>query len=143
MQENVNNILQYLKDKRPKLLVLATANKNGKPECAVMGYAITDVFTIILSTHKGTRKVQNISENPQVAVTIGWTFTEMNVQIEGSATIITEGGKYVETETFFFSQNPDAKTFKTPDTIFIEIKPKWIKSLDLSSHLQKTEEHTF
>ncbi len=142
MQETIRTILQYLKDKQPKLAVIATADVNKKPECAVMGYAITDILTIILSTHKNTRKVLNISENPQVAVTIGWTFTEVNIQIEGIAKIVVEGEHYNMTEAFFFSQNPHAKTFKTADTVFIEIKPTWIRKLDLLSHPPKIEEYT-
>ncbi len=138
MKETVFN---FLKKKQEKFCVLATATKNGKPESAVLGYAIKDDFTILVSTHKGSRKAQNILENNQVSLVVGWSFTEANVQCDGLATIIEKGNPlYANDEEFFFSINPYAAQFKSSDTIFIEIKPTWIRFTQFSSSLPHVEE---
>ena len=127
------DIFTFLKEKEEKLGVLATANNTGVPECAVVGYAAKDDGTIILNTNKNTRKVKNIKENNKVALVIGWSFHDKNVQYEGMAEIIERGHPdFSDCESFFFSANPKAAKFKSPDTIHIRIAPTWVKMLDLT-----------
>ena len=134
-------VLKFLKEKKEKFCVLATASKNGKTESAVLGYAVKDDFTILLSTHEGSRKVQNILENNQVSLIVGWSFTEAYVQSDCIASIIKKDNQsYADDDQFFFSINPHAAQFKTPDTIFIAIKPVWIRFTDFSSSPPKVEE---
>ncbi len=137
------DVLRFLKEKKPKLCVLATSSIEAKPECAVVGYAVKDDLTIIVSTHKNSRKWNNVKENNKVALCIGWSFTEPYIQCDGVANLIEEGSNYQQSEQFFFYENPDAAKFKTPDTIFIEVKPSWIRFTDFSSHPPKSEELTF
>ena len=127
------DIFAFLKDKEEKLGVLATADKDGTPECAVVGYAAKDDGTIILNTNKNTRKVKNIKENNKVAVVIGWSFHDKNVQYEGTAEIIDrDHPEFTACEEFFFTTNPSAVKFKSPDTIHIRITPTFVKMLDLT-----------
>ncbi len=138
MKETVFN---FLKQKQEKFCVLATATKDGKPESAVLGYAVKDDFTILVSTRRGTRKAQNILENNHVSLVVGWSFTEANVQCDGMAKIIERDNQsYAGDEQFFFSVNPHAAQFKTSDTIFIEIKPAWIRFTEFSSSPPHVEE---
>lgn len=136
-------VLEFLKKQNPKLCVLSTASKDGKPESAVMGYAVKDNLTIILSTHKESRKWHNLKENQKVSLVTGWNFEIPNIQYDGIATLIEEGPKYPETEQFFFTQNLHAARFKSPDTIFIEVKPMWIRCTELSQTPHHVEEKTF
>lgn len=136
-------VLEFLKQRDPKLCIIATASNNGKPESAVMGYAVKDDLTIILNTQKGTRKYNNIKDNSQVSLVFGWGFTEDNVQYDGIARLIEEENQYQETEEFFFGQNPAAKAYKNSNTSFIEIRPLWIRFLDHSVIPSKTTEETF
>ena len=134
-------VLKFLKEKPEKFCVLATASKNGKTESAVLAYAIKDDFAILLSTHKESRKTQNILENNQVSLVIGWSFTDPYVQCDGIATIVENNDEsYQSDDQFFFSINPHAAQFKTPDTIFIAVKPTWIRFTDFSSSPPKVEE---
>jgi general stress protein 26 len=135
-----DKVLEFLKNKNPKLCVLTTASKNVKPQAALVGYAIKDDLTIVLSTRKGTRKYENLQDNNQVALVFGSGFSENNVQMDGIATIIEEGNEYKQTDEFFFSQNPEAAKFKNPDTIFIVVKPHWIRFIDHSLPSAKPEE---
>ena len=123
-------VLQFLKQKNPQLCVIATATPHGKPEAAVMGYAVRDNLILYLSTQKTTRKYNNLKENSHVSLVIGWAFAENNVQIDGKSRIIEQGDEYQKTEQFFFAQNEGAKAFKNSDTVFIEIKPVWIRFMN-------------
>lgn len=134
------NIVENLKSKEVKLCVLATTSKDGQPEAGVMGYAVKDDLTIVLSTKKSAKKLRNISENNNVALVFGWDFGTLNIQYEGTARVIESGDEYSKTESFFFSQNPAAAKFRSPDTIFIEIKPSWIRTTDPRNHPPTVEE---
>lgn len=134
--------LSFLKNKNPKLCVIATATTEGKPEAAVMGYAIKDDLTVFLSTHTETRKYQNLAHNSKVSLVIGWDFTEDNVQIDGSARVIEKGDEHSQIEQFFFNQNPGAKAFKSENTVFIEIKPSWIRFMNRKVEPTQISEET-
>ncbi len=138
-----SNILAFLKSLSPKLCVLSTINTEGKPESAVMGFCIKDDLTVILSTNLHTRKYQNLKNHPNVSLVFGWNFDQKNVQYEGVAITIENGDLYTKTEEFFFGQNPEAAKFKGKDTVFIEIKPTWIRLLDITVHPPVHEEKTF
>jgi pyridoxine/pyridoxamine 5'-phosphate oxidase len=123
-----NNYLHFLQSNPVKLCVFATASDVNQPWCAVMGYAAMDDFTIILSTHEGTRKWRNLMQNQKVALVFGWEFKGFNIQCEGVAEVI-DGIKesYNECADFFFTQNPQAAKFRSPTSIFIKIKPTWMR----------------
>lgn len=133
-------IFDFIRQKEEKLCVLATTSKDNTPECAVVGYAAKDDGTIIINTNRHTRKIANLRENNTVAIAIGWSFADRNVQYEGIATIIErDQADFAALEHFFFTANPRARKFESPDTIFIQIKPTWVKMLDLTGD-PKTEE---
>lgn len=136
-----DKVLDFLENRQPKLCALATATKDGKPECAVVGYAVRNDLTILISTHPTTRKWQNIKASSHVALVFGWTFIELNVQIEGTAECVERNHEeYAQIDAFFFTQNPDAAAFKTPDTVFIKVKPRWVRTLEPNVMPPKTEE---
>lgn len=130
---NQQAIFEAIRQKEEKLCVLATATKDNRPECAVVGYAAKEDGTIIINTNRHTRKVGNIRQNNSVALAVGWNFGYRNFQYEGKAEIIEKDNPdFRSLEEFFFGQNPNAKKFQSPDTIFICIKPTWVRMLDLT-----------
>lgn len=133
-------VLNFLKSRPEKLCVLSTANSSGKSESSVVGYAIEDDLTLIFSTKPDTRKVSNLKENNSASFVTGWTFSEMNIQIDGTVSVITDGEEYKKLDEFFFSQNPQALKFKSPDTVFLKFTPTWIRYLDPTVHPPKMEE---
>ncbi len=134
-------IPEFLKNKDPKLCVIATASKSGKPECAVMGYTVLDDLTIILSTDNASRKWQNLQENPQVALTFGWSFEELNVQYDAVAKLITEGNALQECEAAYFANHPEAAEFKgLPETAYIKVIPYWLRLSDYTVEPPRIEE---
>jgi general stress protein 26 len=132
--------LDLICQKEEKLCVIATVASNGLPECAVVGYAAREDGTIVINTNRHTRKIANLRENNRVAIVIGWSFGDQNVQYEGVAEIVErDNPRFSSLEDFFFTTNPSARKFKSPDTVFIHIKPTWIKVIDLRDE-PRTEE---
>jgi hypothetical protein len=55
-----------------RLAVIATAGRDRKPEAALVDIAVTDALEVIFETTSATRKINNLRENPQVSLVIGW-----------------------------------------------------------------------
>lgn len=138
----MEKVITVLKEKDQKLCVVATVAPDGSPTCAVMGYAIRDDGTVILSTHTNSRKWQNIAKNPSVALVFGWEFTGYNIQMQGQAHLVSDGEAFSEIEAFFFSVNPQAKKFQTPETGFITVVPAWVRLTDFSEGPPKITEQS-
>ncbi|OGV91531.1 hypothetical protein A3A66_00135 [Microgenomates group bacterium RIFCSPLOWO2_01_FULL_46_13] len=145
MAEKVTEeVFNFLKNQDPKLCVIATSSKTGKPECAVMGYAVMDGLTVILSTDKTSRKWQNLKENPLVALTFGWSFEELNIQYEGRVELAETGKALKECERVYFRSHPEAVEFKgLPETVFIKVIPQWLRLSDYTVDPARFEEVTF
>lgn len=136
-----DEILDFLKNRESKLCVLATSSSNAKPECAVMGYAVLDDLSLVLSTDKGSRKKINLLENNRVSLVFGWGFDELNVQYEGIAELAEDGGENKKCEEIYFASHPESLEFKgTPETIFIKVKPTWLRLSDYTTDHLRIEE---
>lgn len=137
-------VLKFLKNHTPKLCTIATINKDGKPQNAVVGYAVKDNLQILINTNFHTRKWANLKANPSAALVFGWSFNELNIQYEGKAELLdTDHPDLHDEEENFFSQNIDARKFKSEDTRIIRITPTWIRLMDPTSYPPKTEEKTY
>ena len=77
-------------------IILATATKDGVPNAVPMGAKkIIDDETILLSDQFLNKTLNNMKENPQVAVTF-WSGFE-GYQLKGTITIETSGERFDET----------------------------------------------
>ena len=56
---------------RHRLAVLSTASREGQPQSALMGVAITPDFEIVFDTLTTSRKYANLCVNRRVALVIG------------------------------------------------------------------------
>lgn len=133
--------LQVLKERPIKLCVLATSSSTAQPWCSVMGYAIGDNKTIILSTLKTTKKWKNLEENKKVGLLVGWDMETPSIHCEGIATLVTDGDEHKKTSELFFSQNPYAAKFKTTNTVFIIIKPTFMRITDFRTAPPTVDEY--
>ncbi|MBI2617582.1 pyridoxamine 5'-phosphate oxidase family protein [Candidatus Gottesmanbacteria bacterium] len=133
------NILEYLKNKKQKFCTLATATADGRPHASMLKYAIMEDGTLILATHKNTKKWYDLTENGHVALVIGTSFEELNVQIHGNATIADENGKK-QIEAYTATHPYLGEIKDNPDVVFIIIQPTWIRTTDFSKQPpEKTE----
>jgi hypothetical protein len=81
---------------KQKILVLATADRNGVPNAVPVGaIKILDDRTILVSDQFFRKTLKNIKQNPRVALSF-WDESE-GYQVKGRARIHTSGKVYEET----------------------------------------------
>ena len=68
--------------KKHNLAVLATVDSEGKPEAAVIKFSVRDELNLIFDTSNRFRKYENLKNNRNAAVVIGWD-QNITVQYEG------------------------------------------------------------
>ena len=115
-----------------KLAVIATVNEHQLPEAAVVGFGVTEHLEIIFDTVSTSRKYQNITHEPQVALVIGWD-EEITVQYEGKATQLA--GKALEHyQPYYFQTYPEGRERQTWEGIvYIKVSPQWIRYSDFNT----------
>ena len=134
-------VLTFLKNQSPTLCVLSTASAQGKPESAVVGYSVQDDLTIIINTSPTSRKVGNVRSNPYVSFVTGWSFDSLNIQCDGTATLIEQSHPdFKKTDDAYFAPQEETRKFHPQDAVYIVIKPTWIRILDHSQQPWKVEE---
>jgi len=112
--------------KRRRFLVVSTVNESGKPEAALMGFALTQSNEIVFDTLASSRKAVNLSRNPAAALVIGWD-DDISLQIEGPARR-PDGDDLASAKAAYFREWPDGRARENwPDIAYVVVKPKWIR----------------
>ena len=118
--------------KKSSLCVLATANLDGKPEAAVMAYAINSNFEIYMFTEPTTRKWQNILRCPRVALVVGGTNDDPEIQLDGTCVGLTDKER-TSIPQYVLSVHPEWKDyFSSPTGEWIKVVPSWARYSDFS-----------
>jgi len=140
MKENREKVLEFLKSER--FCVLATANKNSKPEAAIVCFFTKDDFSILLYTDSKSRKAKNLKENSQASLVISDLGKKIEVQIDGKATIL-ENKEAQKAKEFILALNPSQKPHmeKRP-VVFLQFKPDWIRYCNFRKELNEIFEFT-
>jgi len=123
-------LLQFLRHHR--LAVLASVAASGGAQAAVVGIAVTDTFEIVFDTLDTTRKVQNIAEDPRVALVVGGVLEgeEQTVQYEGVADRPT-GVELQPLQELYLRTFPDGRDRLTwPGIMYVRVKPLWVRFSD-------------
>lgn len=143
MKEKIDNqkILTFLKSK--DFCVLSTASPVGKPESAVMAYAVLDDFSFYIFTEPQTRKYANLSKNNKVSLIVGGWDNDPSVQIDGLISILdqVEGSKAKEFVLFIHPEWKDH--FNSPDGKWFVIKPLWLRCSDFTQNPPEIKELSF
>lgn len=69
-----------------RLGVVATVDRRGDPEAAIVDLAVTDDGVLLFLSKKVARKVRNLASNDAVAIVVGWE--PVSLQIEGRAELL-------------------------------------------------------
>jgi general stress protein 26 len=111
-----------------KLAVVSTINHSGKPESALVGIAVTPELEIIFDTIKSSRKYQNLLQNPQVALVIGWD-NETTVQYEGEGELLSDDEASDRYREVYFKIWPDGRERAAtwPGLVHFKISPHWLR----------------
>ena len=120
-------LLEFMRAHR--LTVVATVGADGKPEAALVGYAVSDELELVFDTTVGSRKLDNIRANPEVAGVIGWE-AEQTLQYEGVADEPT-GEARGTCQLRYFDAWPDGRERGAqPDITYVRVRPSWLRYSD-------------
>jgi len=113
--------------KRHRLAVISTCSEGLRPECALIGFAVSENLEIIFDTVKSSRKYQNMMQNPFVALVVGWD-NEITVQYEGIGTELN-GMQDEHLKEIYFEVYLDGREREKnlPGLVHFKITPKWIR----------------
>jgi len=137
---NVDEVYQFMRSER--LGVLATVSEEGRPEAALMGYAVTPQLEIIFDTVKTSRKYPNLKKNPQVAWVIGCA-TEVTLQYEGVAEEL-DGEELAKFKKTYFASFPEGPARESwPGITYFVVRPKWVRYCDYDPVKRRIEEMKF
>ena len=134
------DLVRFLRDY--KLAVQATVAKDGAPQAAVVGIAVTDDLEIIFDTLESTRKYQNLVSDPRIALVIGWDH-EKTAQIEGLVDF-PSGEDRDRIRAAYFIPYPDGRDrLAWPGITHARVRPTWGRFSDFTTDPPTIEEMTF
>lgn len=115
-----------------KFAVLATLSNNHEPQSACVGIAVTADLKLIFDTTKDSRKFNNLKNNSNVSLVIGWE-NGQTIQYEGIATNFNKY-EYPELLKIYLDKFPDGleRNENWPNITYFIIEPKWIKFSDFN-----------
>lgn len=142
---------QEIKDKAFKFIkeqhfaVVATASVKGEPQAATMAFFVENDFTFYFISINGSKKLENLKNNDNVAIVIGFGPQAMTIQGGGKAKITND----VPDDLFqkMVGSVPNADITKWPILKLakngfstITIRPKWLEWLDLNPDSESYQE---
>jgi len=112
--------------------VQATVSSDGRPQAAVVGVAVTELFEIIFDSLATTRKAFNLSRNSKVAFVFGgWTpGDERTLQYEGIVDRPT-GAELEALKAIYYAKFPSGPSrLSWPGLIYLRVRPIWVRYTD-------------
>lgn len=104
--------------------VVATVDRSGNPEAALVEMAVTDDGDLVFDTKNDARKVRNLFHNARVAIVIGWG-GRVSVQVEGDAELLM-GPEREELSELYTEQFPSRPPVTEAFTIY-RVRPVWLR----------------
>jgi pyridoxine/pyridoxamine 5'-phosphate oxidase len=112
-----------------KWAVVSSVSRDGGPQSAVVGVAVTDELELVFDTLGSTRKAANLSIDPRIAVVMGWDEAQ-TVQLEGVADQPT-GDALERLQRAYFARFPDGPTrLAWPGITYFRVRPTWARYSD-------------
>lgn len=104
---------------------------NGRPQAAVVGFAVSDQLEIIFDTVTSSRKYQNLRHDPHVALVIGWD-EEVTAQIEGVVDF-PSGAELDRIRECYFVPYPDGRDrLNWPGITHARVRVAWVRYSDFT-----------
>jgi general stress protein 26 len=125
-----------------KLAILSTVAKDGSPQSALVGFAVTPELELIFDTVSTSRKYANLQTDQRIAFVFGWE-DEVTVQYEGIASQ-PRGDDLHRYKKAYFAAWPDGpQREKWPNIAYFAVRPRWIRYSDFNKESYKIEEMVF
>lgn len=141
-QKVKNDMISFLKDNF--VMEIATVRDN-KPAVTPVIYVIDDDLNFYFVTYRTSVKAQNLINNPVCSFTI-WQFSQICIQADGIASIVEdEKRKEWVIDAFADAATKDSNFWapifriKRGDYCLFQIKPTWMRVLDLSHNTIRQE----
>lgn len=127
---------------KSKLGVLSSIGPSGKPQSALVGFAVTESLEIIFDTVKTSRKYSNLIARPSCSFVFGWS-GEQTVQYEGTAEELA-GEALRRYQDIYFRVWPDGPArLNWPGIVHFVVRPKWVRYSDFDQNPTLIQEFTF
>ncbi|HKO56431.1 MAG TPA: pyridoxamine 5'-phosphate oxidase family protein [Thermoanaerobaculia bacterium] len=138
-----SELLAFMRGHR--LAVQATVTPEGGAQAAVVGIVVTDALEVVFDSVDSTRKVQNLRQNPRIALVIGgWgRGNEREIQYEGIADE-PSGEELTPLKELYLARFPDGyERLNWPGLTYIRCRPTWIRYSDWTVDPPVVEEFEF
>lgn len=121
-------ILEFLRGHT--LAVVATSNRDGRPQAAAIDFSVRDTLEIVFDTFEHTRKFLNLSTSSHVAFVVGWD-NNITVQYEGDASRVPARDieRYQEEH---LASVPAEREFVEKGAVIFKVDPRWIRYSDFT-----------
>jgi pyridoxine/pyridoxamine 5'-phosphate oxidase len=127
---------------KSKLGVLSSIDFSGKPQSALVGFAVTEKLEIIFDTVKSSRKYSNLIARPECAFVFGWS-GEQTVQYEGIAEELA-GESLRRYQDIYFRVWPDGPArLSWPGIVYFVVRPTWVRYSDFDQSPPLIQEFSF
>ena len=123
-----------------RLAVLSTV-RDGAPQAALVGIAVTDTLEIVFDTVTGSRKYTNRLADPRVALVAGWDYGK-TLQVEGTADVLADEDLAAFKEVYFAVWPDGRERQRWPDIAYVRVRPHWLRYADYARSPPQIEELT-
>ncbi len=109
--------------------VEASVNRQGRPEAAVIGVAVTEKLELVFDTLSDSRKAANLRGHPRIALVMGWDDGQI-AQIEG---LVDEpaGDELQRLKAADLERFPDGfERAALAGITYFRVSPAWIRYSD-------------
>jgi hypothetical protein len=131
MALSIPSLLAFLKTHR--YCVEASVSSHGRPQAAVVGFAVSDRLEIVFDTLDTTRKMTNLRKDPRIALVVGTGPGEQTAQIEGVADE-PRGAELERLKAVYFGVFPDGvDRLAWPGITYVRVRPSWVRFSDFAA----------
>ena len=125
------------------LAAMATTSPDGDPEVAIVCVARHGELGLVIDTLTDSRKYANLAHHDRVAFALGWGEDMVTVQYEGVVEH-PEGAELEAAKQRYFEVWPDGKAREAwPNTVYLTVRPTWIRLADYGHGPPVVDEEAF
>ena len=109
--------------------VVSSISREGLPQSALVGIAVTPQLEIVFDTLRTSRKYPNLVQRPACSLVVGWD-GEQTVQLEGIA-FEPVGVELLRYQQTYFAAWPDGRArMNLPEMAYLVVRPRWLRFSD-------------
>jgi general stress protein 26 len=143
----------YIRDflSHESLAVVSSVSEEGKPHAATIFFSVNNEFQLFFSTRRDSQKYKNIAANPAVSVVVSNLELMVTVQIEGTATEVTDATElqqFMDTMLKISMERSQMERWMAPvhllkngDFVVMKVSPQWMRVGDFRDIQQNPSDY--